>query len=72
VLYILEGEGFYQQEGRQKQMVKKGDVIIVPPDTKHWNGATGKNRLIHISISDNVEGGHVKWFSPVTEREYLN
>lgn len=64
VLYVLEGEGYYQQEEKPKQFIKKGDVIVVPPDTKHWNGATNKSHLIHLSISDNAGGEHVKWFEP--------
>jgi quercetin dioxygenase-like cupin family protein len=71
VLYVTEGEGFYQQEGKPKQLIKKGDVIVVPPDTKHWNGATDKKRLVHVSISDIAPQGHVTWFSPVSQSEYL-
>jgi quercetin dioxygenase-like cupin family protein len=71
VLYVLEGEGYYQQEGKPRQLVKKGDVVVVPPDTKHWNGATAKTRLVQLSISDNTGGQHVKWFAAVSENEYL-
>lgn len=70
ILYVTDGEGFYQQEDKRKQLIKKGDVVVIPPDTKHWNGATDKKRLVHISISDRVTLEHVKWFSAVTAEEY--
>jgi len=72
LLYVLEGEGYYQQEGKPKQIIKKGDLIIVPPDTKHWNGASPKGRFLHLSLSDHSNQGHVKWFAKVSEQEYQN
>ncbi|WP_443945128.1 cupin domain-containing protein [Pedobacter sp. AW1-32] len=27
ILYVTDGEGFYQQEGKRNQLIKKGDVV---------------------------------------------
>ena len=40
VLMVLDGEGYYQEEGKDKQLIRKGDVIVTAPNTRHWNGAT--------------------------------
>ena len=38
-LYITEGEGRVQEWGKEIQYVKKGDVVWIPADVKHWHGA---------------------------------
>ncbi|TGE22721.1 cupin domain-containing protein [Hymenobacter metallicola] len=70
VLYVTEGEGYYQQEGQPKQLLKKGDTVVIPPDVKHWNGATPTSRVVLITISDHVEQAHVTWFEQVSEQEF--
>ena len=40
VLIVLEGEGWYQEEGKPVQSIKKGDVVNIPEDIKHWHGAS--------------------------------
>lgn len=70
VLYVTEGEGYYQQEGQPKRLLKKGDVVVVPPDVKHWNGATPTSRVVLLTISDHVEQAHVTWFEKVSEQEF--
>ena len=70
VLLILDGEGYYQEEGKPKQLIKKGDVITTLPNVKHWNGATPDSRLVHLSITDRSEKGHIEWCGEVTPEEY--
>jgi quercetin dioxygenase-like cupin family protein len=70
VLIVTEGEGFYQQEGKPAQALKKGDVINVPENTEHWHGASANNPLIHIAITNYKGDKNVVWLKPVTEDEY--
>lgn len=70
VLLILDGEGYYQEEGKPKQLMKKGDVIKTLPNVKHWHGATPDSRLVHLSITDRSEKGHIQWCGKVTSEEY--
>ena len=70
VLLILDGEGYYQEEGKPKQLMKKGDVIKTLPNVKHWHGATPDSRLVHLSITDRSEKGHIQWCEKVTLEEY--
>ena len=37
--------GFYQEKGSTAQPIKKGDVINVPANTEHWQGATAKCKM---------------------------
>src|SRR4051795_5414207 len=38
-LIVTAGTGWVQQESGEKQEIKPGDVIWIPPGVKHWHGA---------------------------------
>lgn len=70
ILLITEGKGFYQEKGKTAQILHKGDVVVIPPQTEHWHGASADSHLIHIAITNYKENECVKWLQPVTEEEY--
>ena len=70
ILLVTDGIGFYQEKGKPALLIRKGDVIRIPPDTEHWHGAASVSGLTHIAISPNLEKGSVEWLLPVTEEEY--
>lgn len=59
VLLILDGEGYYQEEGQEVIRIKKGDVIRTPANVKHWHGSTSESRLVHLSITERTNKGHI-------------
>jgi quercetin dioxygenase-like cupin family protein len=72
ILLVTEGKGYYQERGKQAQMIKKGDVVHIGPDVEHWHGATAESGLIHIAINTNIQAGSVVWLQPVSDEEYKN
>src|SRR4051812_40838524 len=70
ILIVLDGEGYHQLEGQPKQTMKKGDVIKVPANTRHWHGATEDNALTQMYILPKTQNGFVKWLGPVTDEQY--
>jgi quercetin dioxygenase-like cupin family protein len=70
ILIITNGEGYHQIEGQPKHLIKKGDVIKCPPDTKHWHGASPSSSLSQLYIVPNTEKGIVTWLEPVTNEQY--
>lgn len=50
ILICLAGTGFYQEEGKEKRDLKPGDVVNIPPNVKHWHGATSDSWFSHLSI----------------------
>jgi len=70
ILLVTDGKGYYQELGKPAQLIQKGDVVRIPPDTEHWHGAAPNNGLTHIAISPNTDKGSVVWLKPVTEEEY--
>lgn len=69
-LLVLDGEGFYQEEGEAKRVIKKGDVIVSKANIRHWNGATTEKPLICITVTEHSFDGHVVQLRPVTDAEY--
>ena len=39
ILICVEGEGWYQEVGKEAQSLKVGDVVVIPANVKHWHGA---------------------------------
>ena len=70
VLMVMNGTGYYQEKGKPKQFIHKGDVIKCPVGVIHWHGASLESSLTHIAIATNIEKGVVKWLEPVTDEEY--
>lgn len=71
LLIVTAGTGWIQQEGRPKQEIRPGDVIWTPPGVKHWHGATERNAMTHLAITDLLNGRNVDWLEKVTDEDYL-
>lgn len=69
-LLVLDGEGFYQEEGQEKRVIKKGDVIVSKANVRHWNGATPDIALVCMTVTEHAVDGHVVQLRPVTDAEY--
>jgi 4-carboxymuconolactone decarboxylase len=69
ILMITDGEGYYQEKGKPKQIVKKGEVIKCLPDVEHWHGATPTSGVTYIASSPSQKGKTI-WLNKVTDEEY--
>jgi quercetin dioxygenase-like cupin family protein len=69
-LIVTVGTGWVQQEGGEKQEIKAGAVIWIPPGVKHWHGATATNSMTHIAIQEEVSGKSVDWMEHVSDEQY--
>lgn len=50
VIIIVEGEGYYQERGKEAVILKKGDVIRCEKDIEHWHTSTAENKVSYIAI----------------------
>ena len=71
ILLIIDGTGYYQEEGSPKRIIKKGDVINCPAKVPHWHGASKDDELIQIAITNTTKGA-VVWVGRVSDEEYKN
>jgi quercetin dioxygenase-like cupin family protein len=69
ILIITDGTGYYQEKGKPKQVVHKGDVIICAPGVEHWHGASPDSWFTYIAISPTQKGNTI-WLQKVTDEEY--
>jgi len=68
VLYFLEGKGRVEIEGQGKIDANPGDIVRIPPNTRHWHGAhpDEPTRMRHLAITNNG----VTWLEEVSEEVY--
>lgn len=70
VLLITDGTGFYQEVGKPKQTVRKGEVIKCQPGVEHWHGATPESGFTYLATTPTQKGKTI-WGRRVTDAEYL-
>lgn len=70
ILLVTQGRGWYQAWGEEPRELKAGDVVNIPPETKHWHGAAKDSWFTHIAVEVPSEGGSNEWLEPVTDEEY--
>lgn len=70
ILLILNGEGYYQEKGKDKQIIRKGDVVRILPNVEHWHGAGLDTWMTHISLESNGAINQVTWLDAVKDEEY--
>ena len=70
ILICVEGEGWYQEEGKEPVSLKEGDIITIKPEVKHWHGAKKDSWFSHISVEvPGVETSH-DFQEPVNDEEF--
>ena len=69
-MLVLDGVGYYQQEGESVSVLRKGDQVQCPPNVKHWHGASPTVAMAHIGIQELLDGVAVAWLEQVTDEEY--
>jgi len=69
-LIVTYGTGWVREWGGARRQIQPGDVIWIPPDVKHWHGATAANRMSHIAITNVLNGKNVNWMEQVSDEDY--
>jgi 4-carboxymuconolactone decarboxylase len=71
-LIVTAGTGWIQQWRGQVEEIRQGDVVWIPPNVKHWHGATASTGMTHIAIQESLNGKTVEWMEKVSDEEYGN
>jgi|SRR6218665_141039 len=69
ILVITEGTGYYQEKGKPRQTVHKGEIIKCLPGIEHWHGASQDSAVTYMATSPAQKGPTV-WLQKVTDEEY--
>ena len=70
ILICVDGNGWYQEEGKEPQSLKPGDVVTIPANVKHWHGAKKDSWFSHLAIEVPGENTSNEWCEPVSNEEY--
>jgi quercetin dioxygenase-like cupin family protein len=70
VLVVTAGLGWVQQADGDIQEMRPGDVVLIPPDVRHWHGASPTTSVTHIALQEQAGGSAVTWLEPVTDAQY--
>ncbi|MDQ4080726.1 MAG: cupin domain-containing protein [Gemmatimonadota bacterium] len=69
-LIVTSGLGRVQREGGPIEEILPGDVVWIPPNVRHWHGASPTTALTHIAIQEALDGTMVQWLEHVTDNQY--
>ena len=70
-LYVTDGIGRVQTEGKPVQTIQAGDTVWIPPGEKHWHGAAPDHPMSHIAMQESVEGDGTDWLEAVSDVDYM-
>lgn len=70
-LIVVSGLGWTQLEGEVKEEIRPGDIVVCPPNTRHWHGATPTTVMSHIAIQEVLDGKYIDWMEKVSDEQYL-
>ena len=66
VLIIVEGEGYYQERGKDPVTMKVGDVITCSKETEHWHASSKDRDVTYLAIYS----GETVWTEVLTQEDY--
>jgi quercetin dioxygenase-like cupin family protein len=69
-LIVTSGCGWVQTEGGEKKEIRPGDVIWIPPGTRHWHGAQPHTTMSHYAIVEPLNGSSAEWMEKVSDEQY--
>ncbi|HVV43366.1 MAG TPA: cupin domain-containing protein [Nitrobacter sp.] len=70
MLIVTAGQGWVQEDGKERRVINPGDVVWIPAGVKHWHGATATSPMTHIALSYVKDGKNVDWLEAVSDEQY--
>ena len=70
LLICVDGEGWYQEEGKPAQSLRPGDVVTIPAEVKHWHGARKDRWFSHLAVEVPGEETSNEWLEAVDDEAY--
>ncbi|WP_208245186.1 carboxymuconolactone decarboxylase family protein (plasmid) [Rhizobium sp. T1470] len=69
-LFIMSGRGLVQKQGGAVEEVGPGDVVWIPPQVRHWHGASAEEAMTHFAVAEALDGNSVTWMEKVSDEDY--
>ena len=72
ILLCIAGSGWYQEWGKPARSLNPGDVVVIPPEVKHWHGAKKESWFSHIAVEVPGKDACNEWLEEVSDGQYNN
>ena len=69
VLVYVDGEGYYQEKGKDPIILKAGDILKCEKDTEHWHSSTKESDVTYLAI---YGGEQPTTWTEVVSQEYYD
>jgi len=69
-LIVTAGSGLVQRWSGPVESIRPGDVVWIPPNEKHWHGATATTAMTHIAVQEQLDGKTAAWMEKVSDEQY--
>ncbi|MGB3045485.1 MAG: cupin domain-containing protein [Xanthobacteraceae bacterium] len=70
LLIVTAGQGWVQEDGKERRVINPGDAVWIPAGVKHWHGATATSPMAHIALTYMKDGKNVDWLEAVSDAQY--
>ena len=64
ILLVTGGRGYYQEWGRPARELEPGDVVSIPPETKHWARGGAGQLVSHVPSPCRPKARRTSGWSP--------
>lgn len=68
ILIYVDGEGYYQEKGKDPIILKAGDILKCEKDTEHWHSSTKYSDVTYLAIYSSEQP--TSWTEVVTQEYY--
>lgn len=69
VIFAVEGEGYYWEKDKPLKILRKGDVVVIDPETIHSHGSCGKVFVQSVVMNNSSRPDATSWLEPVKDEE---
>lgn len=70
ILIVVEGEGYYQERGKEPIRMKVGDVIKCDKETEHWHSSSKESAVTYLALYGGTEP--TTWTEVLSQEYYDN
>lgn len=70
IIFAIEGEGYYKEQGKSVIRLKKGDIIEIKPGTIHSHGSLGIRFMQGVMMNEIINTQEsTKWLKAIEEKD---
>lgn len=70
ILLCTSGRGWYQEWGKSAQEMRPGDSVVIPPEVKHWHGASKDSWFAHLAVGVPGDDTSTEWCESLSNEKY--